>query len=150
MLEGGPSVSTVQLPMRSRRRARRWDQADRLALSLETLCAVAGIGGGVDLVARPADAMPLRYLSGTVFTSWRWPGVALLVLVGLGAALAALAELRRWPVAPWGHVAYGIGLVAWVCLEAAWVVVFLPLQVPFGIVGAVIAARGFVYLSEHH
>ena len=135
-------MSTTMVPMRSRRRARRWDQVDRLVLALEVCSAVAGAGGGVYLMARPGDAMPAEYLRGTWFTSWRWPGLALLLLVGAGAALAATAEARRWAAAPWVHVAFGAGLVAWIVLEAAWVVVSVPLQASFGLVGAVVAVRG--------
>jgi hypothetical protein len=72
--------------------------------------------------------------------------VALLVLVGLGAAVAGTAEAGRWPMAAWTHLAYGTGLVAWVLLEAFWMVVAVPLQVTVGLVGAVIAVRGVVQL----
>ena len=43
--------------------------------------------------------MPLRYLEGTWFHTWRWPGLALLFFVGVCPALAAVAALRRRPEA---------------------------------------------------
>ena len=89
-------------------------------------------------MTRPFDAIPVRYLDGTWFATWRWPGLALLVCVGICPALAAGAQLLRLPAAPIGHLCVGTGMIAWITLEAAWVVVSPPMQISFGLLGLII------------
>lgn len=119
---------------------------ERLLVALEALTSLSGLGGGLYLMARPLGAMPLHYLDGTWFRTWRWPGAALFVLVGVAPAVVAAATVLRVPAAPFGHVVVGAGLVAWIVLEAAWIVVSPPLQIAFGAVGLVILVVGLVDL----
>jgi hypothetical protein len=96
--------------------------------------------------------MPLRYLDGTWFHTWRWPGVALILFIGVCPALVVVATLLRRREAVIGHFCVGIDLIAWVALEAGWIVVSLGLQIAFGAIGGlivVLAVMGFVS-SEHH
>jgi uncharacterized membrane protein (UPF0136 family) len=83
--------------------------------AIEALTAVAGCVGGIGLIVnglgmRQEDAPAL--LGGT----WRVPGLALLVCVGAGQALAAAAELSDDRRA--GGVTLAAG-AAMVCLEVA-------------------------------
>jgi len=86
--------------------------------------------------------MSLRYLQGTWFHTWRWPGIALFLLVGVCPALVVAATLRDLSVATIGHICVGVGLIAWILLEVAWVVVSPALQITMGAVGVVIAVLG--------
>ena len=117
---------------------RRLRAPERALVVLETFLAVSGTGGGIALASRPLTAMPLRYLHGTWFHTWRWPGLALLFFVGVCPALVAVAALRRARAVMAGHLAVGIGLLAWILLEVAGVVVSPPLQIVFGLVGVAI------------
>lgn len=107
-------------------------------VALESVVSVSGIAGGLFMATHPLTMMPLRYLEGTWFHTWRWPGIALLGFVGLAPALVVLATLVGHRYARLGHYAVGVGLVAWIVLEAAWVVVAPALQITFGLVGVAI------------
>jgi hypothetical protein len=84
----------------------------------------------------------LEYLDGTWFHTWRWPGIALLFFIGVCPALVVVATLLRLRIAIIGHVSVGVGLVAWILLKAAWVVVSPGLQGTFGVIGLVIFVLG--------
>jgi hypothetical protein len=114
------------------------DRNERVLVGLESFISLCGLGGGIYLATRPLSAMPLTYLAGTGFDTWRWPGLALFLFVGVCPAMVVAATLRRMPVAKLGHVCVGIGLVAWILLEAAWVVVSPPMQVAIGLIGIAI------------
>ena len=116
--------------------------AERVLIALEGFMAVCGLAGGLYMASHPTTTMPLRYLDGTWFHTWRWPGVALAFFVGVCPAVVAGATWRRRPAATIGHVAVGLGLVAWILLEAAWVVVSPALQITVGLVGVVILVLG--------
>lgn len=112
--------------------------SQRVLVLFELFLSACGFAGGLYLLARPLDAMPVRYLEGTWFATWRWPGFALILLLGLCPALAAAAQLLRMRVALVGHLCVGVGTVAWIILEAAWIVVSPLMQIFVGLVGVVI------------
>lgn len=116
----------------------------RLLETLEAVVALSGLAGGAYLMARPMTAMPRRFLEGTGFSSWRLPGLALFVLVGLGPALVVVAQRRDLAVARAGHLVVGVGLVAWIVVEMVWIVVTPPLQITFAALGIAIAVLGVV------
>jgi len=115
---------------------------ERVLVGLEVFIALCGLGGGIYLATHPATAMPLSYLRGTWFQSWRWPGIALFFFVGLCPLLVAVATLQGRSIASVGHLCVGIGLISWVALEAAWIVVSPGLQIAVGAIGAVILVLG--------
>ena len=124
---------------------------ERALIGLETFIALCGLGGGIYMATHPATAMSLRYLSGTWFHSWRWPGIALLFFVGVCPLLVVVATLQGRSIALIGHLCVGIGLIAWVALEAAWIVVSPGLQVAVGAIGAVILFLGVrEWMSPDH
>jgi hypothetical protein len=114
----------------------------RTLVVLEGLVSVCGLGGGVFMATHPVTAMPLGYLEGTWFHTWRWPGLALFFFVGVCPAVVAAAAVMRLPGAALGHVCVGTGLVVWILVEATWVVVSPPLQVAVALVGVVILVLG--------
>lgn len=115
---------------------------ERFVIGLEGFIAICGLGGGAFMITHPISAMSLRYLQGTWFHTWRWPGVALFFFVGVCPVVVLIAALRRYRLASLGHVVTGLGLIAWVVLEAAWIVVNPGLQLAVGAIGAVILVLG--------
>ncbi len=118
--------------------ASKLDAWQRALVVLESFVSVCGFGGGTYLATHPRSAMPLKYLEGTWFDSWRWPGVALFFFVGVCPVLAVLATLQRRRVATTAHLLVGVGLVAWIVVEVLWMVVSPPLQITFASIGVVI------------
>lgn len=111
------------------------DSVERRLVALEGLVSIGALAGGLFMVTHPLTTMPLKYLDGTWFHTWRWPGIALFCFVGVGPAMAVLATLQRRTWASVGHFGVGIGLIGWILLEAAWIVVSPPLQLTFGLIG---------------
>ena len=88
------------------------DRFERWLIALETLVSLAGLSGGVFMSTHPLTMMPLKYLQGTLFHTWRWPGLALFFFVGVCTAFAVMATLQRRRSALLGHFGVGMGLVA--------------------------------------
>ena len=107
----------------------------RALIVIESVVSLSGLAGGAFMASHPKTMMPLRYLEGTWFHTWRWPGVALFVFVGLAPAIVVASAVGRHRYALVGHVGVGVGLVAWIILEAAWVVVSPGLQITFALAG---------------
>ena len=105
---------------------------------LETFVSICGLAGGLYMATHERSVMPVRYLQGTWFSTWRWPGLALVLFVGVCPALVVAATLLRRPEAAVGHVCIGVGLIAWIALEAAWVVVSPGMQIFIGSLGIAI------------
>lgn len=116
----------------------------RTVIVLEILLGLCALGGALDLVTHPANALPARYLTGTGFGSWRLPGIALGLFVGGGPLLATWFQRRPGPWARRSALLVGGGLLAWLLVEALWVVWWPPLQLPLAALGLVILwlARG--------
>jgi hypothetical protein len=117
-------------------------------IALESFVSLSGVGGGIYMATHPLTVMSMQYLHDTWFHTWRWPGLALLFFVGLCPAVVIVASARSLRVAPIGHLCVGIGLIAWVTLEAAWIVTSAGLQIAFGVIGAAIAYLGFRNLLD--
>jgi hypothetical protein len=127
------SVFPSQSPLRTVQKA---------LIGLEGFVSVCGLGGGLYMMSHPVTTMPLHYLQGTWFHTWRWPGLALFFFVGLCPALVVIATIQRRKVATLGHLCVGAGLAAWVLLEAMWIVVSPGLQIVFGSMGVFILVLG--------
>lgn len=115
---------------------------ERSLIALEAVTSASGLGGGVYMATHPKTMMSLTYLQGTWFRTWLWPGVALTLFVGVCPGLVLVATILHRRSAAVGHVCVGAGLIAWVALEAAWIVVSLALQLTFATIGAVILTEG--------
>jgi hypothetical protein len=114
----------------------------KMLVGLEGFVSICGFGGGSYMATHPLTTMPLRYLQGTWFHTWRWPGLALFFFVGICPALVLVATIEGRRIAIVGHLFVGAGLIAWVALEAAWIVVSPGLQLLVGGVGGMILALG--------
>lgn len=125
-------------PISSMRTSRRW------LLSMVCMM-VSGLAtwGGVALV-RDGFGIPRSWLTGTPFTSWTWPGVALIVVVaGPHLITAALLVLRsRWSRLA-GQLCGG-SLIVWIALQLVVLQHFFVLQpvvVAVGVVELWLAGR---------
>jgi hypothetical protein len=134
-------VASGNSPANTARR-RRLSATQRVLMFLEALVSVCALAGGAYMVTHASTVMSLDYLDGTWFHTWRWPGIALFFFIGVCPALVVVATLLRLRIAIIGHVSVGVGLVAWILLEAAWVVVSPGLQGTFGVIGLVIFVLG--------
>lgn len=67
----------------------------------------------------PLSVMDLRYLDGTWFHTWRWPGLLLFLLVGVGPAFVIVATLMRFPLAVVAHACVCAGLLAWIPVQTS-------------------------------
>ena len=111
-------------------------------MALEGFISISGTAGGVYMASHAVTVMPTTYLQGTWFHTWLWPGVALFFFVGVCPALVVAATLLRLRVAGIGHLCLGVGLVAWILLEAGWVVVAPGLQISVGAMGVIVLGLG--------
>ncbi|NNN00515.1 MAG: hypothetical protein HKL86_01625 [Acidimicrobiaceae bacterium] len=116
------------------------ERLQRTLVVLEGFVSLCGLAGGAFMFSHPFTMMPLRYLEGTWFQTWRWPGVALFFFVGVAPAMVVVATFTAKRFSLLGHFAIGVGLVAWIVLEAVWVVISAPLQLTFGGIGVAIIA----------
>ena len=83
----------------------------------EFLLAVSAISGGYNLVARNGEGLPLSWLENTPFSSYVWPGIILMVIVG-GSYL--LAAKLMWKQSKWyleASATAGFGLLIWLFTE---------------------------------
>ena len=81
--------------------------------------ALSAIGGGIGLLTPGSMGLPLDIISGAGFTSYLWPAVILVGVIGGTQVLAALAEWRRMPTARfWGAFA-GFAMVIFIFVELA-------------------------------
>ncbi len=89
-------------------------------LPVDGFVAATAVGGGAALAAGlEDDHLGLDLLSGTAFTSYLWPGVALARLVGGSATAATVLAARRHPAAGVASMAAGAVLAAWILSEIA-------------------------------
>ncbi|MFQ6170060.1 hypothetical protein ACK8HX_00510 [Oryzobacter sp. R7] len=79
-------------------------------LGLLVVMALNALGGGVGL-ATTGIGMPDSWLEPLPVDSWLWPGVALVLTVGVPQAATAWLVARRHRLARVASVAAGVGLV---------------------------------------
>lgn len=86
-------------------------------LVLQSLLALAAIGGGIGLIATGGLGLPLSALETSPFDSFVGPGLLLAVVVGGTQALAVVLQLRNsvWYLA--GASVAGFGLLIWIFVQ---------------------------------
>jgi hypothetical protein len=114
--------------------------AVRALFGLLLLQAVAGLSGGIMLIADPRgefSKLRVEDLAGSPFDTFRFPGVILLAVLGLFPLAAAVGVRygRRW--AWWSAGMVGVGLVIWIVVEAQYIA-FSWLQPAMALLGALI------------
>ena len=93
--------------------------------------------GIVGLTMGGGMGIPLEWISGSIFTSYFWPGIILGAVVGGSQALAVIAQHRRYALA-WGlHAAAGMIMMIWIFVEIAIMLVWSPLHGIYFATGAV-------------
>lgn len=89
---------------------------------------VSAMAGMIGLTVGGGMGLPLRWLDGTPFATYFWPGIILGVVVGGMQALAVIAQCRRYALA-WGlQAAAGLVMMIWIFVELAMLLVWSPLH----------------------
>jgi hypothetical protein len=88
---------------------------------LDAFLALTAVAGGIGLLAG-VNAPPVEMLAGSPFRSYTIPGLALLVIVGGSALVAAVVVLRRQR---WGALASGVAAAMIVGFEIVEVLALL-------------------------
>jgi hypothetical protein len=116
----------------------------RALIALMAIQAIGAIGGGIGLVQDPIDniGMPLDMLEGSPFSDYFYPGLILLIVVGIFPLLVLPGLLLRKQWAWWLALAAGAGLVVWIIVEVA-LLGYLPgmgiaLQILMGLIGVAV------------
>jgi hypothetical protein len=109
---------------------------------LELFVGIGGVFGGLEMIRHPLNplGMSTELIAGSPFDTYTWPGILLMVLVGVTPCVLAVGVITRRPGALEVSGMFGIGLMAWIGVQ--WVLLpdRLWLQpIIFGI-GAVITA----------
>lgn len=79
--------------------------------------ALSAVAGGFAILATGGMGMPEAMLEGSPFTSFTWPGVILLVVIGGSQAVAVVLLSGRRPSALlWSAVA-ALGMLIWIFIE---------------------------------
>lgn len=83
---------------------------------LELFVGLGGIFGGLEMIRHPLNAFGVTtdLIAGSPFDTFTWPGVLLLVLVGVAPCLLALGLVAPWPGLLLLSGLFGIGLMAWI------------------------------------
>jgi hypothetical protein len=119
---------------------RRRGHGRRALAGLELVTGLAGVAGGLLLVAAPDGSLlnaDPGVLAGGPFSDWRVPGVLLAALVGGGFLFAGAWQWRGgWHARELSLVA-GAGLIGFETAELAWLG-FQPLEAVFALVGVTV------------
>jgi hypothetical protein len=99
--------------VRARHRLRRWVLA-----AVEIIIATNAVYGGIGLI-RDGMGMPDEWLDASPFTSWRWPGVFLLLVIAVPMAVAAVLEIARSRWAYAASLAAGLAQISWIVVQLA-------------------------------
>jgi hypothetical protein len=113
-----------------------------LLAGLETFVGLSAVYGGTAMLRDPLHPMGVTtdLIAGSPFTTYTWPGVLLLILVGIAPLLLAIGVVTRVRGAVALSAAFGVGLVAWICVQWALLLDRLWLQPVMFAIGIVIVA----------
>lgn len=109
--------------------------------------ALSAVISGIALLLTGGLGMPTAFLTGSVFASFTWPGVILVVIVGGTQTLAAVWLIRRRESALlWSAVA-GFGMLIWIFVEVLVIPDSSWLQVTYFATGSAQLALTFALLG---
>lgn len=122
-------------------RPRRWQTWRVTLVILELFVGLGGVFGGLEMVRHPLNAFGVttELIAGSPFDTFTWPGVLLLVLVGVTPCLLALGLVAGWPRSLALSGLFGVGLMAWIAVQWTLLQDRLWLQPAMFIIGAAIA-----------
>jgi hypothetical protein len=93
--------------------------------------ALSAVAGGIGILVTDGLGMPMSFLAGSPFTTFLWPGVILLAVIGGSQALAGgMLLARRESALLWVAVA-GFGMLIWIFIETGLIRALSWLQVFF-------------------
>jgi hypothetical protein len=119
----------------------------RLTLVItEAFVALSALVAGAMFVAEPSGrlmGMTEVTLARSPFRNYLVPGIVLFMVVGGTQAVAAWAEMRRWPRAGWLSVVAGAVLAGWIAVQVAMIGLGHPMQPSLFVAGVVIAGLGW-------
>jgi hypothetical protein len=108
------------------------------------LQALGAIGGGIGLVQDPVNniGLSIGLLDGTPFSDYLWPGLILLIVVGVFPLAVLYGVLRRRLWGWWLALAAGAGLIIWIIVEGILLGYLsgsgIGLQIVFGLIGLLV------------
>jgi hypothetical protein len=108
----------------------------RLLVALALFGALSAFVGAVLAVAANGAGVPLKYLANSPFPSYAVPGFILGVVVGGTQFAAAVALLRRQPIALLLSAIAGFGMLIWIFVELAIIRQYSWLQSAYFALGA--------------
>jgi peptidoglycan/LPS O-acetylase OafA/YrhL len=124
----------------------------RLTLVItEVFVALSALVAGAMFMAAPSGrlmGMTEATLARSPFQSYLVPGIVLFTVVGGTQALAAWAEMRRWPRAGWLSVVAGVVLAGWIAVQVAMIGLGHPMQPSLFVAGVVISGLGWRQRSK--
>ncbi len=97
-------------------------RVDFAGIALLVFLGIGATAGGLSLTIKPDGSimqMPLRFLDGSPFADFFWPGLILLALFGVGSLATAALWAARVPAAPFLAFAIGCGQMIWIVVELA-------------------------------
>ena len=133
-------MSAVTFSGRIERPAYAW-----VAVALQVFTGLMAVPVGIAMIADPNGSpigIPHDWIAGTPFASFLIPGIALLLVNGVGQLAAMVLVVRRHPLAPWLTGGLAVGLMVWIAIQAL-MIPFSFLQPTMFVIGAL---QGFVAL----
>ncbi|NLE15042.1 MAG: hypothetical protein GX626_04110 [Spirochaetales bacterium] len=107
--------------------------------TLHVIVGIGGLAGGYGCLSdiyNPLGA-PLSLLENSPFTSYFFPGLFLLFIIGLGNIVCSILVLRYPIVGMMGSLALGIALSAWIVIQCIILQDIVALHIIFLVVGLV-------------
>lgn len=80
---------------------------------------LSAVGGGIGLLTPGSMGLPIEIISGAGFTSYLWPALILILVVGGTQVLAVVTELRRRPSGLFWSAFAGFAMVIFIFVELA-------------------------------
>ena len=98
--------------------------------------ALSAVGGGIAVVATDGIGMPYSMLANGPFTSFLWPGIILLLVVGGSQSLASVLLIARRESALLWTAVSGFVMIIWIFVEIGIIAGFSWLQALYFATGA--------------
>jgi hypothetical protein len=122
----------------------------RILVGLELFTGATALVGGVLLAIAPDGSLlaaDTAVLAGSPFADYRWPGILLATLVGVGYLVTGFWQARSGVGARALSVFAGVGLVVFEASELLWLG-FQPLEAVLAVIGAAVAVLAVVAPDE--
>ena len=91
----------------------------RLLIAVGIFNAVSAVGGGIGLLIPGSLGIPLSLIAGSGFTSYFWPGILLILVIGGSQCAAVISELRTAGTAAFWTSFAGFAMIIWIFVEMA-------------------------------